>query len=213
MKYEWRKKDKSLYLPKPVPTLIEIPNMNYLTLKGTGNPNNEQFTVDVEALYALSYGIRMLPKSGITPDGYFEYTVFPLEGHWGYTDEGIMLSKSGQISVDLKDYFKYTIMIRQPDFVTPKLVEEVRQKVMLKKKNPQLSHVNFETIAEGLSLQMMHLGSYDNEPESFKLMEDYCNHNNLERLYKSHKEIYLTDPKKVIPEKLKTTIRFQVKKL
>lgn len=210
MKYEWRKKDKALYLPKTEPELIQVPELQYLTMTGEGNPNQDAFAVCVQCLYAMSYGIRMLPKSGLTPQGYFEYTVFPLEGIWSLSDKGIRLLKEGAGLTELKDYFIYKLMIRQPDFVDESLVESVRQKVALKKKSLPIDQVVFETIDEGKAVQMMHIGSFDSEPESFDLMEAYAKSQGLVRKDKTHKEIYLSDPNKTAPEKMKTTLRFWV---
>ncbi len=210
MKYEWRKKDKTLYLPKNEPTIIDVPTIRYLTVTGEGNPNSEGFAECVGALYGISYGIRMMPKSGVTPEGYFEYTVFPLEGIWGFTEEGIAKYKEGSSIVEMKDYFTYKVMIRQPDFVTDALVEQVRSVAYEKKKNERILDVQFETINEGRAVQMMHLGPYDDEPASFARMEAFAKDQGLKRIGKNHKEIYLSDPSRVEPEKLKTTLRFWV---
>ncbi len=210
MKYEWRKKDKDLYLPKEVPVEIEIPPMQYLTITGEGNPNGEAFSECVQSLYAMSYGIRMMPKSGVTPSGYFEYTVFPLEGIWNLSDEGIMRQQEGADLTELKDFLTYKVMIRQPDFVDSDLVETVRKAVAGKKKSLPIDRVVFETVEEGRAVQMMHIGSYDSEPESFARMEAFASEQGMLRKGKSHKEIYLTDPNKVAPEKQKTVLRFWV---
>ncbi len=210
MKYEWRKKEKTLYLPKDEPTVIDIEPMNYLTISGEGNPGSEGFSDCVGALYALSYGIRMLNKSDTVPEGYYEYTVFPLEGIWDLNDEGRQLYIEGTPVKDLKDKMIYKVMIRQPDFVSPDLVEEIRTKVLKKKKNERIKEVKFETIKEGKSVQMLHVGSYDDEPASFERMELFAKSQGLVRQDKRHKEIYISDPSKVEASKLKTTIRFWV---
>lgn len=205
-KFEWRKHAKELYLPKK-PTKIEVPAMNYFTIEGSGNPNGELFKECVETLYSVSYAIRMMPKKGITPEGYYEYTVFPLEGIWDLDEEGRKLDYLD------KDHFVYQLMIRQPDFVTEDLFQTVIESV--KKKKPQLhiDRVKFETIEEGLCVQAMHIGSYDDEPETFALMEQFCSENGLERIEKTHKEIYISDVRKTAPEKLKTVLRFKVAEL
>lgn len=210
MKYEWRKKDKVLYLPKNEPTIIDVPEMQYLSVTGEGNPGDEAFADCVGALYAMSYGLKMLPKGGITPEGYFEYTVFPLEGVWDLNEEGRRRYEAGAASVELKDYFIYKVMIRQPDFVDSDLVEMVRASVMKKKKNPRIADIRLELITEGKAVQMMHLGSYDDEPASFDQMETFAEEKGLKRVNRNHKEIYLTNPDKVSPEKMKTTIRMWV---
>jgi hypothetical protein len=204
MKYEWKKNDKKIYLPKEKPELIDVPAFKYFTIMGQGNPNGQEFNLAIEALYALSYTLKMLPKKGVLIDDYYEYTVFPLEGVWDLTEKG-RLSK-----VLNKDELVYTIMIRQPDFVTDKLANEVINIVKEKKNNPMLDKVKFETITEGLCLQMLHVGSYDNENITFDIMEKYCDNNNLIRLSKVHKEIYISDPRKTKSTKLKTVLRFKV---
>lgn len=205
MKYEWRKNDKGLYLPKNKPVIVEVPPIQFLTLEGKGNPNSEKFAEEIGVLYSLSYAIKMLPKKGTTPEGYYEYTVFPLEGIWDLAEEA-----RGLEILD-KDSLIYTLMIRQPDFVTSELVQDVIEKQKQKKPHPFLERVEFKTIEEGKCVQMLHLGSYDNEPETFKIMEEFCSQNNLERISKTHREIYLSDARKTPPEKLKTVLRFKVK--
>ncbi len=210
MKYEWRKKDKHLYLPKNEPTIVDVPTMQYLTVTGEGNPNSDGFAECVGALYTLSYGIKMLPKSGYTPEGYFDYTVFPLEGVWSLNERGVGMYLEGTPSLKLKDYFTYEVMIRQPDFVDIELLEMVKERALIKKKNPRIKDVRLEMMAEGKAVQMMHLGSYDDEPASFDRMEQYTATHGLKRVGRNHKEIYLTDPGKVAQDKLKTTIRMWV---
>jgi hypothetical protein len=203
-KFEWRKQLKELYLPKNQPTIIVIPAMNYFTIKGSGNPNSERFKENIETLYALSYAIRMMPKKGITPEGYYEYTVFPLEGIWDLDEEGRKLEYLS------KDHFVYKLMIRQPDFLTEELFHYVINRVKEDKPDLHLDNVKFEMMKEGLCVQVMHNGSYDNEPETFALMEQFCSQNNLKRLEKTHKEIYISDARKIAPEKLKTVLRFKI---
>ena len=203
-KFEWRKQLKELYLPKKQPTKIDVPEMKFFTLKGKGNPNSEHFKDHIEILYGLSYAIRMMPKKGITPEGYYEYTVFPLEGHWDLDEEGRKLDYLS------KDHFVYKLMIRQPDFVTEDLFQYAVNHVQQKKPDFNFESVQFESITEGLCVQAMHEGSYDEEPKTFQLMEEYCTQNNLKRAEKTHKEIYISDPRKTVPEKLKTVLRFKV---
>lgn len=206
-KFEWRKHAKELYLPKKQPMKIEVPAMKYFTIEGRGNPNSEQFREHVETLYTVSYAIRMMPKKGITPEGYYEYTVFPLEGVWDLDEEGRNLDYLD------KDRLVYQLMIRQPDFVTEELFRTVIHNVKVKKPHLHLDKVKFEMIEEGLSVQAMHIGSYDNEPETFAIMEQFCHENNLKRIEKTHKEIYISDVRKTVPEKLKTVLRFKVEEI
>lgn len=207
MKREWKKEEKELYLPKTVPTLVKVPSMNYFIVEGKGNPNtSKSFEEAVQALYSLSYAIRMMPKNGVTPKGYYEYTVYPLEGVWDV--EG-GLEEFGKLD---KDKLMYSLMIRQPDFVDEKLAQEVIAKTKKKKPNPALDKVRFESVEDGLCIQMLHLGSYDEEPKSFAQMLELCNKEGLKRKGYTHREIYISDPRKGKPEKLKTTIRFWVQK-
>ena len=203
-KLEWRKSLKEIYLPKSKPSKIKIPTFKYITIEGKGNPNNELFKENVEALYSLAYANKMLPKKGIVPEGYFDYTVFPLEGVWDLDEEGRKLDYLN------KEHLLYKLMIRQPEFVTEDLTYIILDQIKQKKKNPLLSNVKFELITEGLCVQTMHIGSYDDEPRTFKLMEEFCMENNLQRVEKTHKEIYISDARKTQPDKLKTVLRFQV---
>ncbi|WP_430535481.1 GyrI-like domain-containing protein [Listeria rocourtiae] len=202
MKYEWRKQDKNIYLPKAKPEIIDLEPMTYITIQGKGNPNHPLFSALVTALYATSYAIKMMPKKGETPEGYYDYTVFPLEGFWSL--------EPGSLTFD-KEKLTYKIMLRQPDFITPELFEMAKEKAAKKVAREHLDQLKLEEITEGLNLQMLHMGSFDDEEASFAKMEAFCEENNLERLSKNHKEIYLSDFKKVAPEKLKTTLRFEIK--
>jgi len=204
MKYEWKKHAKELYLPKNTPELVTVPNLKFFMIDGKGNPNSEEFSEAIGVLYSLAYAIKMLPKKDIIPEGYFEYTVFPLEGIWDLAEEARALE------VLDKNSLIYTIMIRQPDFVTDQLAQEVINSVKLKKPHPLFDNVSFDSIEEGLCVQMLHLGPYDDEPKSFALMEDYCAQTKLRRSTMVHREIYLTDARKTQPEKLKTVLRFKV---
>lgn len=146
-------------------------------------------------------------QSKDSPEGYFEYTVYPLEGVWDLTEEGRKLDTLN------KDELVYTIMIRQPEFVTEEIVEKAFENVRKKKPNPLLDDVTFGTIKDGLSVQILHVGSYDSEPKSFKLMNEFTEENNLERISMTHREIYLSDFRRVEAEKLKTVLRYKVKRI
>lgn len=205
MKYEWRKHEKDVYLPKCKPVLITIPRYKFFSISGQGNPNiSVEFAEGVTALYALSYELRMMPKKGITPPGYFEYTVFPLEGVWDLTD-------SDRASPSLKkEKLIYNIMIRQPDFLTEELACDLIKAVSKKKRLSVLEKVRFEEIEDGLSVQILHMGSYDDESRSFQLMQAFGQANNLCRQDKMHREIYLSDPRRTKTAKLKTVLRYSV---
>ena len=205
-KIEYKKDYKELYLPPQTPTVLEVPTMNFFMIDGKGDPNAPEFGETMQALYSLSYGIRMMPKSGMTPEGYYEYTVFPLEGVWD------LESDARDFTVLDKSKLVYTVMIRQPDFVTESLAEEILFQTRKKKPNPALERVRFGAMTDGLAVQMMHIGSYDDEPASFARMEDFCAQNGYRRIEYVHREIYLNDPRKTAPDKLKTVLRFRVGK-
>lgn len=207
MKHEWRKHEKNIYLPKKKPLLINIPEMSYFTIVGEGNPNSDNFAKYIEVLYQLSYAIRMSYKSNDKHKDYYEYTVYPLEGVWDINDEAKKVF-TGKIN---KDDLVYDLMIRQPTFVDPEYANYIKDKVLENKKNSLVEKVKFKTISEGQCVQMLHLGSYDNEALTFDIMENFCKANNLVRVSKIHREIYLTDARKTAPDKLKTVLRFNVK--
>ena len=206
MKYEWRKEEKDIYLPKQKPTLVNVPKSKYFCIKGKGNPNNKDFSERIEVLYTLSYTVRMMPRNGYTPDGYFEYTVYPLEGLWDLTEEG---RKSKTL---LKDELLYTIMIKQPDFVTNELFMKAFEIASTKKPNKLLKEVYLDEIEDGLSVQMLHIGDYDSEPETFEKMKEFIKANNLEIKTLVHREIYLSDARRVDRDKLKTVLRYRVRR-
>jgi hypothetical protein len=198
MKYEWKKQEKELYLPKDTPMLITVPKHKVFAIKGKGNPNESDFAERISVLYSLAYAVRMMPKSGFTPDGYFEYTVYPLEGVWETND------------VSDKNSYIYTIMIRQPDFVTAEVVEKAFETVNKKRPHAFLDEACFCEIEDGLSVQIMHIGDYDNEPINFAKMQKFMEENNLVRRTDNHREIYLSDANKVAREKLRTVLRYSI---
>lgn len=201
-KLDYKKAFKELYLPKKNPSIIEVPQIDYAMIEGKGDPNGEEFSLATAALYSLSYAVKMSYKSTNIPEGFYDYVVFPLEGVWDLIDK----SKS---AAD-KSNFAYTIMIRQPDFLTGPLFERFITEVKKKKPNAYLDKVRFGTIAEGLCCQM-HLGSYEEEQGSFELMEKFCKDNRYKRISQKHREIYLSDPRKTEASKLKTVLRYQIK--
>ena len=207
MKYEWKKSEKELYLPKAVPTLITVPKMKYFTISGKGDPNHSQeFQDKIGVLYSMAYAIRMMPKSGFTPDGYFEYTVYPLEGIWSFDEVG---QKTTTFN---KDNFVYKLMIRQPDFVSEALFRKALENTKVKKPNLLLDEVKFEEIEDGLCVQMLHLGAYDDEPKTFQQMQKFIDDYDYQKRSLEHREIYLSDFTKTSPEKLKTVLRYFVQK-
>jgi len=207
MKHEWRKQEKAMYLPKNKPEIVTIPEHQFLTIEGEGNPNNAHFSEYITALYSLSYAIKMTPKKmKVKPKGYYDYTVYPLEGIWDINDD----AKKRFTGTINKDDLVFKLMIRQPDFVTNAFFKDMLKLTKDKKPNPHLNQVKFEKITEGKCIQMMHIGPYDDEPKSFRIMEDFAEAEQLSRTSKVHKEIYISDFRKVAPEKLKTVLRFKV---
>ena len=207
MKHEWRKKEKNFYLPKTKPEIVNIPAFKFITISGEGNPNSSHFADCVSVLYPISYAIKMNPKKmEHPPKGYNDYTVYPLEGIWDLNEE----AKKKYEGVLNKDDLVFKLMIRQPDFVTKDFFTEMLEHTKRKKPHKLLSELNFETIEDGKCIQMMHLGHYDNEPDSFEKMENFAKKQGVKRLSKAHREIYLSDFRKVTPEKLKTVLRFQL---
>jgi len=207
MKHEWKKLEKEIYLPKNQPVRLNVPEFKFFTIEGKGNPNDEFFADYIGVLYSLSYAVKMSPKKGMEPPGYFDYTVYPLEGVWDLSDE----AKQSQMDVLDKNELIFKLMMRQPDFVEENFAEKMIEYIKKKKPHDLLEAVRFEKISDGDCIQMMHQGSYDNEPESFRIMEEFANDLNLARISKNHREIYLSDARKVSPEKLKTVLRFWVK--
>jgi hypothetical protein len=201
-KVDYKKTYKALYLPKNEPTVLEIPPMKFAMIKGEGDPNGEEFGLVTAALYALSYSVKMSYKSKDVPEGYYEYTVFPLEGVWDLVDKT-------KPSTD-KSNFAYDLMIRQPDFLTQELFERFINEASKKKPSPYLDKIKLVTIAEGRCCQMLHIGSFDDEPKSFEVMKQYCDENKYKRASLKHREIYLSDPRKTESQKLKTVLRFKV---
>ena len=210
MPFDFKKEYKEFYLPKAKPEIITVPKANYIAVRGKGNPNEEggSYQQAVGILYAVAYTLKMSYKTDYKIDGFFEYVVPPLEGFWW---------QDGIDGVDYSDKssFNWISVIRLPDFITEKDFNWAVE-TATKKKKLDCSSAEFLTINEGLCIQIMHIGSYDDEPASVKLMDDYLNENgyandmNQSRL---HHEIYLSDPRKIEPEKWKTVIRHPIKKI
>ena len=201
MKQEWRKAEKGLYLPGESPETLRVPPMKYFAIRGKGNPNTPAFSDRVSALFTLAYSVRMMPKSGFVPEGYEEYTVYPLEGVWDLAEEG---REAGGLD---KDFLVYTLMIRQPSFVTEDVAARALAAASKKKPALPLGEAEFITWEDGLSVQMLHRGSFDSEAASFDRMDGYLAGQGLRRRSRTHREIYLSDFTKTRPEDLKTTLR------
>jgi hypothetical protein len=207
MEHQWKKEEKTFYLPGPQPALIDIPAFSFFTISGKGNPNEPFFAEYVGVLYALAYAVKMSPTAGLAPTGYEPYSVYPLEGVWDISEE----AKSKPIAVFDKSQLVFTLMIRQPDFVTTQYAMETIERTMSKKHLPLLEQVRFETLTEGKCVQMLHVGDFDSEPESFKKMDTFIKNSNLRRADQTHREIYLSDARKTPSEKLRTVLRVKVK--
>ena len=202
-KYEWRKTEKAFYLPKEKgPHRIDVPEMKFFAVEGAGSPAGEEFQAVVGLLYTLSYAVRMMPKSGWTPPDYREYTVFPLEGVWRMDTDAW---QGGALD---KTKLKYRLMIRQPWFATPDVVARAMESARKKVPAGLLERASFEPFADGVSVQMLHVGPYDTEPETFAAMDAFLNANGLVRTERTHREIYLSDPRKVSPDKNRTLLRY-----
>lgn len=209
MPFDFKKEYKELYQPKSKPQIVEVPPMNYIAVRGIGDPNEDDgaYQQAISVLYAVAYTLKMSYKTDYKIAGFFEYVVPPLEGFWWQDDvDGVNYAdKSG---------FHWISVIRLPDFVA-KSDFDWAVETAAKKKKLDCSSAEFLTIEEGLCVQMMHVGSYDDEPASVALMDVYLTENGYvndltaERL---HHEIYLSDPRKTAPEKRKTVLRHPIKK-
>ncbi len=210
MAFDYKKEYKEFYMPKNKPSIIEIPKMNYVAVRGMGNPNEENgdYQNAINLLYGVAYTIKMSYKSSNKIDGFFEYVVPPLEGFWW--QDGI-----DGVDYTHKENFKFISLIRLPDFVTKEDFEWATKEATRKKKQ-NFSRVEFLTYDEGLCVQCMHIGSYDDEPKTIDLMHKFIEENRYEldiTNTRFHHEIYLSDPRKCEVSKLKTVIRHPIKKI
>ena len=210
MAFDLKKEFKEYYQPKNKPEIVNIPSINYLAVRGSGDPNDEtgDYKKALESLYAVAYTLRMSYKTDYKINGFYEYIVPPLEGFWW---------QDGTDGVNYADKtsFNWISVIRLPDFISGKDIEWA-VRTATKKKKTDCSQVKFLTVNEGLCVQIMHIGPYDNESVTVKLMDDYLAQNGYENDLNSermHHEIYLSDPRKCLPEKMKTVIRHPVKRL
>lgn len=209
-KLDYKKEFKDLYVPKTKPSMIHVPQMTFFTVSGKGDPNTSaEYAQAIEILYGLSFSIKMSKKAGEEPKGYFEYVVPPLEGLWqaeGCEFDGLNIAD--------KEQFCWTAMIRQPEFVTEDVFEYAKETLGKKKPDLDLSLAGFKIWEEGLCIQVMHKGSYDEEWESIEKLQKFAEKSGLVQDFsedRQHHEIYLSDPRRTAPEKLKTVIRHPVK--
>ena len=208
MAFDFKKEYKEFYMSKSVPEIVTVPKANYIAVRGMGDPNQEggAYQSAVSILYAVAYTLKMSYKTDYRIEGFFEYVVPPLEGFWW--QEGV-----DGIDYGDKSTFHWISVIRLPEFVTKKdfdwAVEEAARK---KKLNCSLAE--FLTIEEGLCVQIMHIGPFDHEPSTVALMDQYIAENgyaNDMNETRRHHEIYLSDARKVAPEKWKTIIRHPIR--
>lgn len=210
MAFDYKKEYKEFYLPKNKPSIVDIPRMNYVAVRGKGDPNaaDGDYQRALSILYAVSFTIKMSYKGDHRIDGYFEYVVPPLEGFWWQDGiEGINYAD--------KSSFNWISVIRLPEFVTPDEFEWATGEVE-RKKGIDCSKAEYLTVDEGLCVQMMHLGSYDDEPASVALMDGYAKDNGYALDLsdtRRHHEIYLSDPRRCATDKLKTVIRHPIRKV
>ena len=209
MPFDFKKEYKEFYLPKNKPQIVNVPKANFIAIRGQGNPNEEggAYKQAIGILYAVAYTLKMSYKTDYKIAGFFEYVVPPLEGFWW---------QDGICGVDYsnKDEFNWISIIRLPDFITRENFDWA-VKTASEKKKIDCSKAEFLTIEEGLCVQLMHFGSFDDEPASLEKMDKYLEENGYEKDFSDtrlHHEIYLSDPRKSTPDKQKTVIRHPVKK-
>ena len=208
MAFDFKKEYKEFYMPPKKPSIVTVPKMNYIAVRGQGDPNPEEseYKQAIGLLYGIAFTIKMSKMGSHKIDGYFDYVVPPLEGFWW---------QEGVIGVDYsrKDDFNWISVIRLPDFVTREDFEWAVEEAT-KKKKTDFSKVDFFTYDEGLCVQCMHIGPYDDEPATVELMHNFMEEQGYELDItdeRMHHEIYLSDARRVAPEKLKTVVRHPIK--
>ncbi len=209
MAFDFKKEYKELYQPKDRPAIVDVPSANYIAVRGKGDPNEEggSYQQAISVLYAVAYTLKMSYKTDYCIDGFYEYVVPPLEGFWW---------QDGIDGVDYSDKlsFCWISVLRLPDFITIKDFDWA-VKTAQKKKKIDCSSAEFITVNEGLCVQMMHSGPFDDEPATVEAMDRYLADNGYENDFsdiRMHHEIYLSDARKVSPDKWKTVIRHPIRK-
>lgn len=192
------------YKAKRQPQIITVPSIKFVTINGEGDPNDAPFLEDVKALYAMTYKVKMSYKRDNPPENYEPYKIYPLEGDWDLIDYSKPATR--------KNNLKYKIMIQQPSFFNQHLFEMFLEEILKKGNVTHATQLKYEVIEEGLCCQMLHIGPYDNELETFAIMQEYISQMGYQRLSKIHKEIYLSDPRRTKKENLKTILRVQIGK-
>ena len=209
MAFDFKKEYKEFYMPKNKPEIVMVPKANYIAVRGEGDPNEEDgaYKKAIGVLYTIAYTLRMSYKTDYKIKGFYEYVVPPLEGFWW--QEGIE-----GIDYSAKSTFHWISMIRIPEFITK---EDFQWAAAMaeKKKGLDCSCAKFMTVEEGLCVQIMHLGPFDEEPETIKKMGAFIETQGYENDFSDtrlHHEIYLSDARRVAPEKWKTVIRHPIRK-
>ena len=208
MAFDYKKEYKEFYLPPRKPGIVTVPEMHFIAVNGKGDPNEPEgeYKAALGMLYAIAFTIKMSYKGSHKIEGYFPYVVPPLEGLWRQGD-------GGMIDYAHKENFEWTSMIRLPEFVTREEFDWAIREATEKKKQ-DFSKVQFFTYDEGTCVQCMHIGSYDEKPETIRLMQEYVKEQGYEEDFSDsrlHHEIYLSDPRRAAPEKLRTVVRHPVK--
>lgn len=210
MAFDYKKEYKEFYMPPKKPTIVEVPKMNYIAVRGQGNPNEEEgeYKKAIGLLYGIAFTIKMSYKGTHKMEGYFQYVVPPLEGFWWQENvKGVDYSH--------KETFQWIAVIRLPDFVTREEFDWAVKEATNKKKE-DFSKVEYFTYEEGMCVQCMHIGSYDEEPVTVEKMHAYMEEQGYELDFteqRMHHEIYLSDPRRTAEEKLKTVIRHPIKQM
>ena len=209
MAFDYKKEYKEFYMPKGRPSIVTIPKMNFIAVRGQGDPNTEDgdYKAAIGLLYGIAFTIKMSKMGSRQIEGYFDFVVPPLEGFW--RQDGI-----DGVDYSRKEDFQWISVIRLPDFVTEDDFRWAVEEATLKK-SQDFSKVEYLTIEEGLCVQCMHIGPYDDEPATVAMMDQYLKENGYENDFsdtRKHHEIYLSDARRVAPEKLKTVIRHPIRK-
>lgn len=208
MAFDFKKEYKAFYLPPASPTVVDVPPMNYIAVRGSGNPNAEdgEYKASLELLYGIAFTLKMSKMGDHRIAGYFDYVVPPLEGLWW--------SGRGEVDYAHKEDFQFISMIRVPDFVTREEFDWAKGEAARKKKK-DFSRVEFFHYEEGLCVQCMHVGPYDAEPETIEKMKRFVAQEGLSIAIdgqRRHHEIYLSDPRRTAADRLKTVIRYPVRR-
>lgn len=208
MPYDFKREFKALYQPKTKPTIVTVPKMNFMTISGKGDPNQVggEYQAAVEMLYSVAYALKMSYKTDYQIDGFFQYVVPPLEGFWWQSDV---------VGVDYtnKSSFQWLSLMRLPDFITATHLNWAKEKVA-DKKQLDCSKIAFQTIDEGLCVQIMHIGPFEDEPQSIAVMNDFLAESGYQtdiNELRHHHEIYLSNINRVAPAKWKTVLRHPIK--